>query len=197
MLISIEKKITLLAMTKTGSSSVEHALAPYCDIAYYGNSRTKYISYRRYSRFVVPYLNSLGFENMETTCLIREPISWLFSWYRYRARPEIAGRRNSTADISFEEFATIYLTQTSKGPGIGRPSKFLADRDGKPAVDYVFKYENMPMFTRFLEERFQTTLDIPQLNASLERKFELSEHCQSRLQAFFAPEYEIYESAIG
>ncbi len=197
MLISIDKKITFLAMTKTASSSIEAALQPHCDIAYYGNSRTKHISYRRYNRFIVPYLNSLGHEGLETTCLMREPISWLFSWYRYRQRPEIAGRKLSTAEITFDEFTAIYLSQVSKGPGIGRPSKFVADKNGTPAVDHIFKYENLPVFTAFLEERFQCKLRFAHLNASPRADYALSPAMNSQLRAFFAPEYTIYEAARG
>lgn len=197
MLVSIDKNITFLAMTKTASSSIEAALTPHCDIAFYNNARTKHMSYRRYNRFIVPYIGSLGHDIPETTCLIREPISWLFSWYRYRSRPEIAGRRNSTAGISFDEFAAIYLSQTGKGPGIGRPSVFMADKDGTPSVDHVFKYENIPAFVKFLEKRFETSLLLAHLNPSPQQEFALSAKMKTQLRDFFAPEYEIYKTARG
>lgn len=197
MLISIEKNIAFLAMTKTASSSIEETLLPFCDIAYYGNARTKHISYRRYNRFVVPYLQSLGHNNIQTTCLFREPISWLFSWYKYRSRPEIAGRRNSTSDISFDEFVSIYLSESFIKMGIGRPSKFVSDKAGHPAVDYIYKYENMPAFTKFLEGQFQTQLSFPHLNASPMHTFSLAPSLHKELQNFFIPEYDIYETALG
>lgn len=197
MLISIENKIAFLAMTKTASTSIETALFPYCDMAYYGNSRIKHISYRRYNRFVAPYLNSLGYRDIETTCLIREPISWLHSWYRYRSRPAITGKAHSTAGLSFDEFATLYLSNSPLTKGVGRPSKFVADKDGNPAVDHIYKYENLPAFQNFMEERLQEPLHFERLNESPYMDFFLANDIKSRLTEFFAPEYEIYECAKG
>ncbi len=195
MLISIEKKITFLAMTKAASTSIEMALAPRCDIAYYGNPRVKHISYRRYSRFVAPYLASLGYNDIETCCLFREPVDWLFSWYRYRSRPEIAGRPQSTAGLSFDEFACLYLAGSPTTKGVGRPSKFVADKDGTPSVTHIFKYDNLPAFRKFIENRFGEPLHLDRLNESPAGEFILSPQTRTRLTEFFAPEYEIYEAA--
>ncbi len=195
MLISIEKKIAFLAMTKAASTSIEMALAPHCDIAYYGNSRVKHISYRRYSRFVAPYLASLGYKDIETTCLIREPVDWLFSWYRYRSRPEIAGKPQCTEGLSFDEFASLYLSGSPMTKGVGRPSKFVADKDGTPSITHIFKYENIPAFQKFIEGRIGEALHFDRLNESPTRDFAVSPETRSRLTDFFAPEYEIYESA--
>ena len=43
--------------------------------------------------------------------MIREPVSWLSSWYRYRLREEIAGRPNSTRGRSFDEFVAEWLEE--------------------------------------------------------------------------------------
>lgn len=184
-------------MTKAASTSIELALSPYCDMAYYGNSRIKHLSYRKYQRFVQPYLASLGYDGIETCCLMRDPVDWLFSWYRYRSRAAVNGRPQSTADMSFDEFVSIYLARPDNSKGVGRPSRFIANKNGEPSVDHIFKYENLPVFISFLEERFDTTLLLDRMNESPTRDFALSPDLKSKLQEYFTPEYEIYENARG
>jgi len=195
MLISIEKRLVFLAMTKAASTSIEMALSPYCDIAFYGNSRVKHISYRRYSRFVVPYLDSLGYGDFETVCLIREPVDWLFSWYRYRGRPAVAGQPQSTAAISFDTFANAYLAGDPLTRGIGRQSKFVADKDGTPKVDHLFKYENLTEFTAYMETILGEKLPLGHLNSSPSTAMDIRPKTYDALKAYFAPEYALHRSA--
>jgi len=39
---------------------------------------------------------------------MREPISWLGSWYRFRQRPHLDGRPASTKDMSFDELCATF-----------------------------------------------------------------------------------------
>ena len=41
----------------------------------------------------------------ELVCIIREPIDWTASWWRYRSRPATVGKASYTGDMSFDEFA--------------------------------------------------------------------------------------------
>ena len=195
MLISLSKKITFLAMPKAASTSIEMALFPHCDIAFINNPRVKHIRYRRYNRFIVPYLDQSGFGPLETTCLFREPIDWLFSWYRYRSRDKIKSKAQSTANMSFNEFVSRYIAEDTVVYDIGRTSLFVCDHDGNPAVDHIFRYENLSAYTNFLETRFEEKLHLEHLNESPRRDFVLSDQLKAQLEEFLAPEYEIYETA--
>lgn len=196
MLVSLKKNITFLAMPKTASTSIETALAPHCPIIFGKNPVIKHISYRRYDRFIVPYLDEIGHPSIDTTCLIREPISWLFSWYKYRSRPNIVDPTKSTADMTFDEFAIGYIGDFEDFPSFGRQSQFLADRSGIPSVKYVFRYENMQSYIQFLEGRFSEKFSIGTENVSPIREFELSSYMRSKLEQFLSSEYEIYETAL-
>ena len=51
---------------------------------------------RTFERFVAPYLDWIGVPSVETVCVIREPVDWLGSWYRYNARHAIRKEPRST-----------------------------------------------------------------------------------------------------
>lgn len=197
MLISLHKRLVFLAMTKTASTSIEDALLPLCHISFYRHPKVKHISYTRYKRFVLPYLEEIGFSNFETTCLIREPISWVFSWYKYRSRKEITGQPESAANISFDEFATSYVNEKQGFTQFGRQAQFISDNNARPAVNHIFRYENLPVFAKFLESRFDQPFEFKHLNPSPDRTLSLSPDVKKQLEEYLMPEYEIYESARG
>lgn len=195
MLISISKKLTFLAMPKAASTSIEKALSLHCDIAFRNNPRVKHIRYRRYKRFILPYIEQSGFGPLETTCLFREPTDWLFSWYRYRSRDKIIGKPQSTADMTFDQFVRLYMDEADTVSDIGRTYRFVMDNDGKTGVDYIFRYENMAAYTKFLESKFEQKLELDHLNKSPALDFTLSKKLKIQIEEFLTPEYEIYETA--
>ena len=195
MLISLDKKLTILAMTKTGSTAVAAALASKCDIVFQGAPRIKHMQLRRYERFLVPYLSNLGADDIETTCVFRDPIGWLGSWYRYRSRPALNGAANSTAQMSFVDFVKAYLLEDRPAfARVGQPSKFVRHADGSVGVDHLFRYDNFDGFQRFLEDRFETKLNLERINVSAERNLDLPPALERRLREALADDYEIYES---
>ena len=196
MLVCLDKKLAFLAMTKAASTSIETALTPHADIIFSGDSRVKHISARKFRRFMKPYLTNMGHE-VETCCVFRDPIDWLFSWYCYRARPQLAGMPESTADISFANFAEDYLARPERNKGIGRPSRFVTDQTGAVIVDRIFRYDALPTFVSFLEERFETPLEIARMNTSETRDRQIAADLDARLKTYFAPEYAILDGAIG
>lgn len=195
MLISISKKLTFLAMPKAASTSIEQALLPHCDIAFQNNPRVKHIRYRRYIRFVLPYIENSGFGPIETTCLFREPTDWLFSWYRYRSREKIKNRSQSTVNLTFDEFVERYMKEDALVSDIGRTSRFVIDHDGNTGVNHIFRYESIGKYTNFLESRFEQKFHLEYLNKSPKLDFVLSTKLKAQLEEFLTPEYEIYESA--
>lgn len=195
MLISLSNKLTFLAMPKAASTSIEKALRPHCDIVFQNNPRVKHIRYRRYNRFIVPYIEKSGFGPLETTCLFRDPVDWLFSWYKYRARPALNGTPQSTGCMTFDEFAARYIAEENVVSDIGRTSRFVAGPDGLPAVNHIFRFDHLSVYVAFLEERFARKLDIEHLNQSLQLGHTLSRERRAQLELYLAPEYEIYEAA--
>ncbi len=195
MIISIERNFAFLAMTKAASTSIETVLSPHADVIFQQDSRFKHMSARKFRRFMQPYLRNMGHDSIETHCVFRDPIDWLHSWYCYRARPGIIGKPESTAKVTFEKFVIDYLAKPEQSKGIGRPARFVTDRNGELIVDHIFLYDDLPKFIDFLENRFDTKLELPKLNVSTPRHRDLSTSIRKQAVTYFAPEYEIIAQA--
>jgi hypothetical protein len=203
-LLAPGKGFVFLATTKTGSTSIESAFLTHSQIVLQSPPSFKHTTYAGFQRFLQPYLASGGFprESYEVVCAFREPIDWLSSWWRYRSREQLANptnprHRNYTGEISFEEFARAYMDGSEQFARVGRPSKFLRPRPGEAEVDRIFRYDRLDLLVDYLCEKVGDNVEVGSANASPERSYALSEDCEMELRDFFAPEYRIYEQAIG
>lgn len=109
MLVFAKKKLVILAMPKTGTTSLEASLAPKADLVFRNPPNLKHTPAHRYYKSLRPYLEAGGLEGLELVCALREPIDWLGSWYRYRTRPAKDGMPTSTKGMSFDEYVNDYL----------------------------------------------------------------------------------------
>jgi len=194
MRISTKYGFTFLCMPKCASTSIEKALTPYCQlITQGGNPGLKHTSYRKYKRFLEPFVRPHAQKEIETVCIMREPISWLHSWYRYRKRDKLAGTPKSTIDMDFNKFCELYMENEIK---FGRRLQFdtLRDKDGNVGVDKIFPYENLELAKKYFEEKIGKEIDFPQLNVSKEEEMILDDGIRKRLIDFLQKDYEVYNS---
>lgn len=155
----------------------------------------KHMQLRRFERFLRPYLKSVDHADVETTCLYRNPIDWLGSWYRYRQRDALIGHKNSTADKSFEDFVLSYLSEHSEpSSNVGQQSEFVIDKTGNIGIDHLFRYDHFDEFQRFISDRFNMPLSFDRLNTSPIVHLELSQTTRSRLENKLSRDFEIFES---
>lgn len=193
MLVSIPHRLAYLAMPKTGTTALQRVLGPHCDIRYGRSPRAKHMTMRAFQRFMLPYLRRIGVEEVETVCVVREPVDWLGSWYRYRSRDALDGSDKSTRGMSFAAFVEAYLEPVPPPfAKVGRMSRFVAGRGGKPAVTHLFRYDNLPGLERFLAERFRRTLALPALNVSPKAALELPAALRTRLETELAADFALY-----
>jgi hypothetical protein len=199
-LLAPGKGFVFLAATKCGSTSIETAFMPHSQIILQNPPNIKHTTYAGFQRFLQPFLASAGFprESYEVVCAFREPIDWLSSWWRYRSRAQLANpanprHRNYTGDMSFEQFARAYMKGNAQFAQMGRQARFVRPSQGETGVDRVFRYDRLDLLVDFRCEEGE----VGSTNTSPERMFSLSEECEIELREFFAPEYRIYERAIG
>jgi hypothetical protein len=197
MLIFVKPRIVLLSVPKTGTTALEQALSEQAEIAFRGRPEIKHLNLRQYLNRIRPLLSPLGDPPFETVAVIREPMEWLASWYRFRARDTLIGHPNSTVHLPFSRFIEDYLLPGPRPSHarLGRQSEFLFDNDDRIAVDHLFRYEAMPALLEFLGTRLGRTIDLPRVNVSPRAATDLDPGVEKRLRTALAPEYAVWQEA--
>jgi hypothetical protein len=197
MLVFWKERLVFLAVPKTGTTAIEGALAPKAALVFRDPPILKHTPLYRYRRLVEPYLMKAGEVDLETIAVIRHPVDWLGSWYRYRRRDDLAGHPNSTREISFDDFVVEY-TKGKPAPfaDVGSQAKFLASGgEDKAGVDHLFHYEDQPRMLAFFEERFGEPIALKRLNVSPPMALALKPETLARLEKKRIDEFEAWEKA--
>ncbi|QFT63870.1 gamma-glutamyl kinase [Roseivivax sp. THAF30] len=194
MLVFWKARLVMLAVPKTGTSAYAKALAPHAGMVVNDPPELKHAPVYRYNRFFRPMFEKMGAEEMDVMAVIREPISWLGSWYRYRQRPFLDGKRVSTKDLSFDAFVDAYC-RGDRPPfaNIGDQSKFVEPRPNGTEVTHFFRYEDQGRIVSFLEERLGVEIDLPRENVSPRRDLTLSPEIEAKLRRKCAAEFALWE----
>lgn len=173
MLISVKNNFVFLCAQKCASSASEIMLQPFSDIDMSGIPEFKHTNYREYCRYIKPYLKEkVDRDDLETICLVREPVSWLNSWYRFRARyslrnPNHPAHQNSTYGKSFEEFLEAYIAEERPPFADIQPQfNFLKDENNAVGVDTIFAYEDIDAFVDYMGGKVNKKLKITTENTS-------------------------------
>lgn len=193
MIILHKHNLVYLAVPKTGSTSIETALDPFASSALRSPPGLKHANARRFEREIRPLFDRPNKRNLETIAVIRDPVDWLLSWYKYRGRASIAGSPNSTADISFEAFVDAYLSDDRPAfANVGAQSQFVSDAAGKVIVSHLFQYEKLPTLLEFLSERIGTYLVLPNLNQSPKSHVTVSKKTRSLLETNLEADFDLH-----
>ncbi|HQY43428.1 MAG TPA: hypothetical protein PK450_04545 [Paracoccaceae bacterium] len=195
MLIFWKERLVFLSTPKTGSTSIETALESLAPVAIRRPPELKHISGPRYQRHLAPLLEKASGERFTTVALMRDPVDWLGSWWRYRQRDDIRDLPRSTSGLSFEEATLDYLSgHPGANMNVGSQARFLGVKDTAAAVDLVFRYEDIGTFVHFLEDRLGGEIILPRLNVSPKGDMHLTPAAEARLRDHFAPDYAFYNS---
>lgn len=198
MLVFWQERLVFLAVPKTGTTAIEGALAPRASMVLRDPPVLKHSPVYRYQRFLAPYFRQAGGQEMETLAVVRHPVDWLGSWYRYRSRDDLAGHPNSTRGLSFDAFVEEYLKgKPAAFAAVGSQARFVMNGEGKIAVDHLYRYEAMPALVAFLQERLDTTITLGRQNVSPEMAVSLSAAVEDKLRRKCAAEFEVWEAARG
>jgi hypothetical protein len=193
-LVFWDQRLVFLSTPKAGSTALAAALESLAAVSIQRPPVLKHTTARRFHRFVGPYLKAASGEAFTTVALMREPIDWLGSWYRYRLREDVLDERMRTAGMTFDDFARAYCQKPQPGfANVGSQAKFLAP-EGKPAVDRIFRYEEMDRFVAFLEDRIGCALVLPVLNVSPKADLSLSAETRAAVEDALATDLALYAS---
>jgi hypothetical protein len=194
MQIFLAEKLVLFAVPKTGSTALEVATRSRASIILRDNDGDRHIGVRGYARRWAPFLKrSYDFKG-EGVAVIRDPVERLGSWYRYRTRLDPSRNQRSTRDISFEDFIEAVLQGGERvAESTGSQHSFLTDTAGKIGVDHLFSYDAFDQAVAFLEDCFDTPLNIERKNVSPEMRLDASLELIERLRDARADEFALYD----
>ncbi|KIN72413.1 hypothetical protein [Sulfitobacter guttiformis] len=195
MLVFFKERLAFLSMPKTGSTAYQSALASRADIVINEPPLLKHAPVYRYNRFIRPMFLNVCDAEMELMAVMREPISWLSSWYRYRQRPFMKDKPNNTHEITFDDFILAYMRGQRPGfAEVGNQLKFLERQPNGTGITHLFAYEDQPRLQSFLEERLEVKLSIKRENVSPAFEVALSPDIEERFRRKFADDFTLYES---
>ncbi|GAW33851.1 hypothetical protein RA2_00896 [Roseovarius sp. A-2] len=198
MLVFSNQRLVLLAVPKTGSTALEVALAPLASMIVRGPPELKHAPVYRYNRFFRPMIERFAGGEVAVVAVMREPVSWLGSWYRYRHRAALAGHPNSTQGISFDAFVSSYCQgKPQEFANVGAQSKFLEPQRNGTKVTHLFRYEEQDDLMDFLAERLGIRPKTAQHNASPSLGLELSDRTEARLRRKYADDFTLWQSIAG
>lgn len=194
MLVFSKAKLVLLCVPKTGTTAYQTALGPHAAMVVRDPPELKHAPVFRYNRFYRPALEKFIGAPLDIVAVMREPVDWLGSWYRYRRRPFTKGQRTSTHDVTFDEFVEAY-TRGDKPPfaNVGSQAKFLEPQKNGTAVTHLFRYDDQDGLRKFLQDRLGVTFDTGRENASPDMSLALSAETETKLRRKCADEFTLWE----
>jgi hypothetical protein len=199
-------KLVMLSQPKTGTTAMGKALAEMTSFSFNNPPRLKHVTYKEFLTHVAPLIEHFTGstrKEYEVVTVMREPMDWLGSWYRYRSREELGAKKKNarkaerfTGDISFEEFLQLACKKENgrSAAKVGSPCAVALNREGKIGVDRIFPYEDLSGFLELLEDRLKTKIEIGEANVSPAREMAVSPEVQQMVRDVFRTEFELHAS---
>ena len=195
MLISRFPPLVVFAVPKTGSVSIETAFAPHFDMVMSKNPNLKHMPVRTYEASLQNFVTRKVAKNPEKIAVVREPLDWILSWWRYRMRPEIDGKPNSTKGVSADDFILSYMSdEPATYANVGSQHAFLHNKAGELGVDRLFRFDDLSALVSYLNMRLRVEVTIAHLNASPANDRGVSPDVADAYRRYAAKEYALYES---
>ena len=185
-----------LAMTKTGSTAVERAFQRHAELVVRRPPTMKHATARTFDTVFVPVLEHYGHprESYELVCVVREPVDWVNSWWRYRARPGSEGSPHHTGDVSFDEFAERIVAGEVD---LGTATNFVRTRPGRPPVDRVYRYEHLDEAIAWMAGRLGVEVPaVQRVNTSPRPVSPVAASTRRLLEEHYARDVALHERAL-
>lgn len=109
MLMFWNEKLVILQVPKTGSTALEAALAPRTSMHISHPPQMRHLTYRRYAYRFAPFFENFDPTPMEVLAVLRNPVDWVGSWYRYYLGSKFDGTDHSTLGLTFSDFVDAVM----------------------------------------------------------------------------------------
>ena len=194
MMIFYRERLAVIAIPKTGTTALENALGPSASAIFRNPPHIKHVGMHGFNAKYRKLFEPNNLAPIETMAIMREPVEWLGSWYRYRQRPALNGKPNSTADYSFDQFVEAYLKEDQPPfAKVGDQAGFVTDKKGELMVNHLFSYADLPVAVRFLERKLKREISLKRVNQSPKKQISLSPDLEAQLRETYELDFGIYQ----
>jgi len=195
MIVFIKEKLVILSAPKTGTTSLQAALEPHASIMFRDPPGVKHINLGKYQRQIRKLIENLADGQIETFGIVRHPLDWMGSWYRYRRRDQLKGHQNSTHGVSFDAFLTAYMSEDRPHfARVGDQARFFKPRPNDQPINHLFQYEQLDQAVAFLENRLGREIQLPRKNVSPQIDLPVSDDCYDRFQRYASDQFTLWNS---
>jgi hypothetical protein len=133
--------------------------------------------------------------------VMREPIDWFGSWYRYNAREALASPKSGshsryTGNISFDEYLQALLLPRKDAPDyakLGGPCSVSQDERGAIGVDYLFRYTDIDQMVDFIAQKLERPITLQRTNISVAKPLDTDPATIEKVKEHFAVDFSIYD----
>lgn len=194
MLVFLKENLVFLSVPKTGTTAYMEALAPHADMVVANPPELKHSPVFRYNRWFRPMFAKICNAEPELLAVVREPVSWLGSWYKYRQRPFLDGKPTSTKGLSFDEFVRDYCRGAQPAhANVGSQAKFLEPQANGCKVTHLFRYDQLEKLDAFLTGRLGVQIDTRRSNVSPTLDVQLSPEVEQMFRRKKPEEFALYD----
>jgi len=188
-------------MPKCASTSIEIAINRFCNVHYSGNPKLKHINAEVFTKSILPVHQKLvPSAHIESICLMRDPLSWIESWYRYRSRdalknPSNPNHKNYTGNISYDEFIMEYISggKRKSYADLLCQFDFLSIGNNQLGVDNIIPMNRIDLFEDFISDKLGSKFTVPHINSSPKKDLYLDSDLKERLQKYFSKDIILYK----
>ncbi len=210
-LVSFWHNFVFVSSTKAASSTIHHLTFPKADLVFYRPTFGKHLQIRQISA-MTERVAGRHFSEMFSFGIIREPVSWMQSWFRFRKRAGLSAPSHDDyvnhipASLTFSEFIEETVGANPKPFARLVPqSRYFRNPRGEVVVKYVATYENLSACAREISsyEPLSALYNIDRLvlNSTKNGTQESAESETAdsgllrKLRAFFEADFELHAVA--
>jgi hypothetical protein len=177
MIISHSRRLIMISNPKTGSKSIEAALAPFHEEPAMDESSREGFYTKRHMPAVVmrDYLPASCWRSYFKVAFVRNPWDWFVSQHFYNLKErglEGVDRRKklSTEDIH-GTYEFLKLRRGVEWSESGSQRSFVCDEYGSPLVDFLGRFENLRNDFEWIQTKIGIRVILPHINATEHRHY--------------------------
>jgi hypothetical protein len=196
MLIGVRKRFVFVANSKTASTSIEQALVAHAEIQRGGTPQRKHIPLRE-ALGEYDFLfgrPGFGIETFFTFAVLRDPIDWIGSWFRYRRGNTVASPL--PPEMTFAEFWARRDWNFRLPDGQPRlQSQFVTDAQGRVMADYLIPHADLQTHFQRIAKGLGLPAALERLNVShlSAETLDIPDDLRAELRAFYAADYALID----